>query len=197
MLWIGALYLAASGPLMAQTMGLNASTALSEPCSSAKAVHDMRCPNYTGFKPRVGGGAAPAAASDDAPGLAVPERPALGLRGGRDLQRGMASWYGPGFHGRLTANGERFDMNELTAAHKTLPFGTRVLVHNPRTGKQVVVRINDRGPFAAGRVIDLSRAAAQALGMLQRGHDTVVLREVVGDEVDALLVSADDSISLR
>ena len=84
MLWIGALYLAASGPLMAQTMGLNASTSLSEPCSSAKAVHDMRCPNYTGFKPRVGGGAAPAAASDDALGLAVPERPALGLRGGRD-----------------------------------------------------------------------------------------------------------------
>mgnify|MGYP001506967481 FL=1 len=190
MLWIGALYLAASGPLMAQTMGLNASTSLSEPCSSAKAVHDMRCPNYTGFKPRVGGGAAPAAASDDAPGLAVPERPSLGLRGGRDLQRGVASWYGPGFHGRLTANGERFDMNELTAAHKTLPFGTRVLVHNPRTGKEVVVRINDRGPFIKGRMIDLSKAAAKALGFKSRGHDAVVLREVLPARADGELVAS-------
>jgi len=190
MLWIGALYLAASGSLMAQTMGLNASTSLSEPCSSAKAVHDMRCPNYTGFKPRVGGGAAPAAASDDAPGLAVPERPSLGLRGGRDLQRGVASWYGPGFHGRLTANGERFDMNELTAAHKTLPFGTRVLVHNPRTGKEVVVRINDRGPFIKGRMLDLSKAAAKALGFKSRGHDAVVLREVLPARADGELVAS-------
>ena len=190
MLWIGALYLAASGPLMAQTMGLNASTSLSEPCSSAKAVHDMRCPNYTGFKPRVGGGAAPAAASDYAPGLAVPERPSLGLRGGRDLQRGVASWYGPGFHGRLTANGERFDMNELTAAHKTLPFGTRVLVHNPRTGKEVVVRINDRGPFIKGRMIDLSKAAAKALGFKSRGHDAVVLREVLPARANGELVAS-------
>lgn len=190
MLWIGALYLAASGPLMAQTMGLNASTSLSEPCSSAKAVHDMRCPNYTGFKPRVGGGAAPAAASDYAPGLLVPERPSLGLRGGRDLQRGMASWYGPGFHGRLTANGERFDMNELTAAHKTLPFGTRVLVHNPRTGKEVVVRINDRGPFIKGRMLDLSKAAAKALGFKSRGHDAVVLREVLPARANGELVAS-------
>ena len=190
MLWIGALYLAASGPLMAQTMGLNASTSLSEPCSSAKAVHDMRCPNYTGFKPRVGGGAAPGAASDDAPGLVVPERPSLGLRGGRDLQRGVASWYGPGFHGRLTANGERFDMNELTAAHKTLPFGTRVLVHNPRTGKEVVVRINDRGPFIKGRMLDLSKAAAKALGFKSRGHDAVVLREVLPARADGELVAS-------
>ena len=190
MLWIGALYLAASGPLMAQTMGLNASTSLSEPCSSAKAVHDMRCPNYTGFKPRVGGGAAPAAASDYAPGLLVPERPSLGLRGGRDLQRGVASWYGPGFHGRLTANGERFDMNELTAAHKTLPFGTRVLVHNPRTGKEVVVRINDRGPFIKGRMLDLSKAAAKALGFKSRGHDAVVLREVLPARADGELVAS-------
>ena len=190
MLWVGALYLAASGPLMAQTMGLNASTSLSEPCSSAKAVHDMRCPNYTGFKPRVGGGAARAAASDDAPGLAVPERPSLGLRGGRDLQRGVASWYGPGFHGRQTANGERFDMNELTAAHKTLPFGTRVLVHNPRTGKEVVVRINDRGPFIKGRMIDLSKAAAKALGFKSRGHDAVVLREVLPARANGELVAS-------
>lgn len=105
---------------------------------------------------------------------------------GRDLQRGIASWYGPGFHGRKTANGERFDMGEMTAAHKTLPFGTRVLVHNPRNGKEVVVRINDRGPFVRGRVIDLSQAAASALGMKGRGHDTVVLREVPEGQDDLL-----------
>ncbi len=183
LLCVGTLWLAA-GPLAAQTVSLNASTsAFSEPCSSAKAVHDMRCPNYTGFKTRLGGDAPTSArlpeAGDGAPGLAAPKGPALGLRGGRDLQRGVASWYGPGFHGRRTANGERFDMNELTAAHKTLPFGTRVLVHNPRTGREVVVRINDRGPFIKGRVIDLSKAAAKVLGIKSRGHDTVVLREVL------------------
>ncbi len=78
---------------------------------------------------------------------------------------GMASWYGPGFHGRKTANGERFNTHALTAAHKTLPFGTQVRVTNERTGRSVVVRINDRGPFAHGRVIDLSKAAAQAVGI--------------------------------
>ena len=187
LLCVGTLYLAA-GPLAAQTVSLNASTsAFSEPCSSAKAVHDMRCPNYTGFRARLGGdagaragdGARSESGGDGSPALSVPKAPALGLRGGRDLQRGVASWYGPGFHGRLTANGEKFDMHELTAAHKTLPFGTRVLVHNPRTGKEVVVRINDRGPFIKGRVIDLSKAAAKALGFKSRGHDAVVLREVL------------------
>lgn len=124
----------------------------------------MRCSNYVGFKGRLGTRSSVAPAAESA-------------RLGRDMQRGIASWYGPGFHGRKTASGERFDMGELTAAHKTLPFGTRVLVHNPRNGKQVVVRINDRGPFVAGRVIDLSKAAAAALGFKGRGHDTVVLRE--------------------
>ena len=77
----------------------------------------------------------------------------------------MASWYGPGFHGRKTASGERFNTGALTAAHKTLPFGTRVRVVNVHTGRSVVVRINDRGPFIRGRVIDLSKAAARAIGM--------------------------------
>ena len=106
------------------------------------------------------------------------------------VEQGTASWYGPGFHGRLTANGERFDMNELTAAHKTLPFGTRVLVHNQRTGKEVVVRINDRGPFIKGRMIDLSKAAAKALGFKSRGHDAVVLREVLPARADGELVAS-------
>ena len=78
---------------------------------------------------------------------------------------GMASWYGPGFHGRRTASGERFNTNALTAAHRTLPFGARVRVVNQRTGRSVVVRINDRGPYLHGRVIDLSRAAAQTIGL--------------------------------
>jgi rare lipoprotein A len=80
-------------------------------------------------------------------------------------EKGIASWYGPRFQGKRTASGERFDTNELTAAHKTLPFGTRVRVKSLVNGKEVVVRINDRGPFIKGRIIDLSRAAAQALGL--------------------------------
>ncbi|MXP32686.1 septal ring lytic transglycosylase RlpA family protein [Erythrobacter jejuensis] len=94
---------------------------------------------------------------------------------GRSLGFGVASYYGRRFHGRRTANGERFDMNALTAAHKTLPFGSRVRVTNPRNGKSVVVRINDRGPFIRGRTIDLSRNAAQKLGIIQRGHGRVEL----------------------
>lgn len=77
---------------------------------------------------------------------------------------GRASWYGPGFHGNLTANGETYDQYAMTAAHKTLPFGTRLRVTNTANGRSVVVRINDRGPFVAGRDLDLSRAAAEALG---------------------------------
>jgi len=82
---------------------------------------------------------------------------------------GMASWYGPGFHGRKSASGERFNQNALTAAHRTLPFGTNVLVTNLNNGRSVIVRINDRGPFIRGRVIDLSVAAARVIGMLESG----------------------------
>lgn len=140
-------------------------------CTSAKAVHDARCPNYTGFK-------TPPASQASVASRPSTRRPAK-IRVGRTLDRGVASWYGPGFQGRLTANGERFDMNELTAAHKTLPFGTHVEVESHSTGKKVMVRINDRGPFVGGRIIDLSKAAAQQLGIVNHGHDLVVLREVV------------------
>ncbi len=103
------------------------------------------------------------------PGLGSPSLGAAAARGAASpkaaLQRGVASWYGPGFHGRRTASGERFDTNSLTAAHRTLPFGTRVRVVHERTGRSVVVRINDRGPFTRGRVIDLARGSAQALGL--------------------------------
>ena len=88
---------------------------------------------------------------------------------------GMASWYGPGFHGRRTANGERFNQNALTAAHKSLPFGTKVKVTNLRNGQSVVVRINDRGPFIRGRVIDLSAGAAKAIGAHSSGVAQVSL----------------------
>lgn len=91
------------------------------------------------------------------------------------IKGGMASWYGPGFHGRRTANGERFNQNALTAAHKTLPFGTKVKVTNLRNGESVVVRINDRGPYAHGRVIDLSAAAARVIGIKSSGVGNVAL----------------------
>lgn len=84
-------------------------------------------------------------------------------------EEGLASWYGGKFQGRRTASGEIFDTNQLTAAHKTLPFGTLVRVTNLDNDKTTVVRINDRGPFVAGRIIDLSRAAAAAIGMTGKG----------------------------
>ena len=84
-------------------------------------------------------------------------------------ETGVASYYGARHHGKRTASGEPFDQNALTAAHRSLPFGTRVRVTNQQNGKQVVVRINDRGPFRRGRIIDVSRAAAAQLDMLDRG----------------------------
>ncbi len=89
------------------------------------------------------------------------------------VEAGMASWYGSAFQGRRTASGERFDMNQLTAAHKTLPLGTVVQVRNPLNGKTVDVTINDRGPFIKGRIIDLSYRAALALGIVQSGRQPV------------------------
>ena len=95
--------------------------------------------------------------------------------GEQEIARGLASWYGKKFHGRRTASGERFDMNDLTAAHPNLPFGTRLTVHNPRNGRSVTVRVNDRGPHTGKRIIDLSRAAAKAIGLVGAGISTVVL----------------------
>ena len=93
-------------------------------------------------------------------------------------ETGIASWYGPGFDGNLTANGEIYDMNGISAAHKTLPFGTIVRVVDLDTGRSIVVRINDRGPFVEGRIIDLSKGAAEKLGMVERGIIPVGLRIV-------------------
>jgi rare lipoprotein A len=96
-----------------------------------------------------------------------------------DAETGIASWYGYPYHGRHAANGEIYDMDELTAAHRTLPFGTWVRVVNLRNERAVAVRITDRGPFVDGRIIDLSRAAARAVDMITPGTDAVRL-EVIG-----------------
>jgi len=98
--------------------------------------------------------------------------------GERWVQVGMASWYGSEFHGRKTASGEVFDMHALTAAHPTLPFGTLVRVTYLKTGKSVVVRINDRGPRKGGRIVDLSYRAAQEIGLVWDGTGRVRLEVV-------------------
>ena len=93
---------------------------------------------------------------------------------------GTASWYGPGFHGKKTASGEIYDQTKLTAAHKTLPLGTKARVTNLDNGSAVEVEINDRGPFVGGRIIDLSRAAAGALGLVESGTAPVRV-ELIGE----------------
>ena len=106
-----------------------------------------------------------------------------------DSEVGVASFYGARFHRLRTASGERFDIHRMTAAHRTLPFGTRVRVTNLRNGRSAVVHINDRGPFVKGRVIDLSYAAARRLRMVQRGAERVrveVLSSVVEDQRPSL-----------
>jgi rare lipoprotein A len=96
-------------------------------------------------------------------------RSAIAHKGPAFKQVGTASWYGPGFHGKKTANGDTFNQHKLTAAHRTLPLGTAVEVTNINNGKSIEVTITDRGPYVKGRVIDLSRAAAIRLGMKEQG----------------------------
>lgn len=100
-------------------------------------------------------------------------------------QIGRASWYGRAFHGRKTASGERFNMKALTAAHRTLPLGSYVRVSVPNTSKSVVVKINDRGPYARGRVIDLSYAAAKMLGLQHAGTAKVNIEGLSRQEAKA------------
>lgn len=109
----------------------------------------------------------------------------------KEIQRGIASWYGGRFHGRRTASGEVYDMDGLTAAHPSLPFGTRVRVQSLVNGRTVDVRINDRGPHIRKRVIDLSRGAARALGLIESGLGTkpVVLSVLTPAE------AADEAVS--
>ncbi len=128
----------------------------------------------------------PATASTPSPAPGIPEpataaeppvdaAPAAPSAPDQLIDQGLASWYGKRFHGRRTASGERYDRHAMTAAHRTLPFGTRVRVRSVVTGKEVVVRINDRGPFKRKRIIDLSQVAFDALGMKGRGLALVEL----------------------
>ena len=107
-------------------------------------------------------------------------RPPEGPKGGVEL--GLASWYGPDFHGRPTSSREIYDMNDMTAAHPSLPFGTRVMVTNLDNERTAVVRINDRGPFVKGRIIDLSYAAARVLAMIGPGTARVRLEVLMAEQ---------------
>ncbi len=111
--------------------------------------------------------------------------PKLVERAPKFSQVGLASWYGPGFHRRPTASGERYDMDDLTAAHRALPLDSVVRVTNLNNGRSVVVRINDRGPYVHGRVIDLSRGAAKRLGMKDDGVAPVLIEAIDSGRYEA------------
>ena len=119
------------------------------------------------------------AATASTANAATPESPASVAAKARKLvQRGKVSWYGPGFAGRKTASGERFDPGAMTMAHRTLPLGAIVEVTNDANGKRVRLRVNDRGPYRDGRVADVSRAASQRLGFVDEGVTEATLRVV-------------------
>lgn len=103
-----------------------------------------------------------------------------------ELQKGKASYYGTKFDGKTTANGEIFDMNKFTAAHPKLPFNTMVRVTNVQNNKSVVVRINDRGPFSKYRIIDLSKAAAEQIGMIEKGIVTVTIEVLDSFSIESI-----------
>lgn len=194
---------AETGALMAGSAGSAGAEALAEGQTPAAV------PSAGKRSGRASRAAQPASRSADAspPEPASPEEsadtpsnPDFALVPSRDSdQQGLASWYGPGLHGRLTASGERFDKEELTAAHRSFAFGSRVCVRSAATGRTVVVRINDRGPFAPGRVIDLSQAAAQELGMVGLGIKPVELWQLDEGEEECpeTLVTARKAESLK
>jgi rare lipoprotein A len=102
-------------------------------------------------------------------------------------QEGLASWYGPGFHGRKTASGERYDQGDLTCAHRKLPFGTKLKVTNLRNGQELVLTVNDRGPFVRNRIVDVSHEAAKQLDFLHEGTVPVRLERMTDVEPPQLL----------
>jgi rare lipoprotein A len=148
----------ADEPLLELGAGVMLSDTTDDPAEDAlQAANRLR---------RLLGGAEPLTTIE---GMPVRSRPASQQARRPFSASGLASWYGPGFNGRRSASGEIFNQNALTAAHRTLPFGTRVRVTNVNTGEAVVVRINDRGPFHGNRIIDLSAAAARAIGLMRLG----------------------------
>jgi len=154
----------------------------------APAQSTVAAVNYDLLVPGAGGVWLP---DDGVPGDEVSRPP-------RDvLGQGGASWYGIPFHQRKTANGERFNMMAMTAAHRTLPFGTRVCVKSLVNGREVMVRINDRGPYVGSRIIDLSRAAADSIGMLNLGIKQVSLSRVnQGERCGDAINDGGDSLAL-
>ncbi|MEJ2492956.1 MAG: septal ring lytic transglycosylase RlpA family protein [Ignavibacteriaceae bacterium] len=108
----------------------------------------------------------------------------------KDLGTMKASWYGPRFHGRITANGEIYNQMAYTAAHKSLPFGTLLRITNPRNNKSLIVRINDRGPYIPGRQLDLSKGAAEKLGVMYSGVKKLKVEEVLISGINNPLVPA-------
>lgn len=165
---------------LAQAAGPSATVAAAPPTAEADALPATTPPDGV---PALAPSAVP---SDDAtpwappPALPRADDPAAEAL---PLERGLASWYGPGFHRRRTASGEFFDMHGFTAAHRTLPFGTLLCVRSLVTGRAVAVRVNDRGPHLADRVIDLSQAAARELGLTGLGIKPVAFWRM--DEGDA------------
>ena len=157
----------AIGPALAETNGAGTDAAVA-PAAMAAPSADL--PRFVPSAEPEAEFADAFAPFDDPAIVAAPARSDTILA---DIPDGVASWYGPGFAGKRTASGERFNPSEYTAAHRTLPFGSRVLV--TRGGRSVVVRINDRGPFHGGRVIDLSQAAAEELGLRRAGSGQVEL----------------------
>jgi rare lipoprotein A len=136
----------------------------------ARAKAEARVPDLSVARPRDDG--SDRGGPEDGPDS---DEPGTTMEPGSDAQHGRASFYGAEFVGRRTASGERYDADALTAAHRTLPFGTRVRVTNLQNGRSVEVVINDRGPHRKGRVIDLSRRAAEALDMVSAGTVRVVV----------------------
>ena len=106
-----------------------------------------------------------------------------GVYAGTIFQQGSASYYGKAHHGKRTASGERFNMHGLTAAHRTLPFGTKLLVTSKDTGKSILVTVNDRGPYHGRRILDLSQEAARQLGMIKLGVGQVTIEKITSSEV--------------
>jgi rare lipoprotein A len=153
------------------------STNSAQPAARSRAplAYDSKIASLPGSSPKAA----------DTPSLADAEPITAGPDVGDFEQQGRASWYGRAFHGRKTASGERYDMHALTAAHRTLPLASWVRVTNESNQKTVVVKINDRGPYARGRVIDLSYAAAAALGMRGAGTGKVKIEGLTQQEARA------------
>ncbi|MEX0890178.1 MAG: septal ring lytic transglycosylase RlpA family protein [Balneolaceae bacterium] len=137
--------------------------------------------------------------SDRIPAPILSEEDVTYFEVGDIIQEGLASWYGPKFQRKLTANGEIYEMDDLTAAHRTLPFNTRIRVTNQSNGKSVDVRVNDRGPYVGDRIIDLSRGAARAIDMIDDGvgHVKLQLLQTGDRQVNSANASSQENFTVQ